>query len=79
MEWSYVWVTLIMLLVATTYILAIVFFRRMYYGIEEIEARLIQIRDLIESQNPKDKKRPTVARPAAPPGRPSSHDTAYGR
>ena len=74
MYWTLV--TLIMLAVAATYILAVWFFRRMYYVIEEIEARLIQIRDMLEAQTPKDAKKP-AARPTPP--RTSSHDTAYGR
>ena len=77
---EYVWITLVLIAVAATYIVAFVFFRRMYYMLEEIEARMIQLRDLVESQLAKDKKRP-AARPAghAQPGRASSHDTAYGR
>jgi len=79
MDWTYVWVTLILLGVAATYIIAYVFFRRMYYVIVEIEARLIQLRDMIEAQIPKDKSktagraRPGAgARPAqaAQPGQP---------
>jgi len=71
MVWSYLFVTLILLGVAATYICAIIFFRRMYYSIEEIEARLIQIRDMIESQTSKDKKRPTP-RPGAGPSSPAN-------
>jgi len=71
MVWRYVFVTLIFLGVAATYIFAIVFFRRMYYIIEEIEARLIQIRDMIESQTSKDKKRPPT-RPGTGPSTPSN-------
>lgn len=76
MNLTYLFVTLILLAVLVTYIFAIIFFRRMYYVIEEIEARLIQIRDMIESQQTKDKRRAGV-RPGS--NRPSSHDTAYGR
>ena len=55
MDWTYVWITLALLGIMATYVAAYVFFRRMYYVIVEIEARLIQIRDMIESQAQKTK------------------------
>ena len=62
----YVWVTLMLIAIAATYIIAYVFFRRMYYVIVEIEARLIQIRDMIETHFPKDKNKAAGrARPGA--------------
>ena len=73
MDWTYVLVTLLLIAAAVTYIVAFIFFRRMYYVIEEIEARLIQIRDMIEAQDSKEVKKPSSRRDVM--GQGSMHDT----
>ncbi len=47
--WMYFLVTGGAIIVAATYFFAIRFFRRIYFMIDEIDARLIQIRNLIET------------------------------
>jgi len=57
MDWSYVFITLLLIILGVTYVFAIIFFRRMYFLIVEIEARLIQIRNMMEEQANPDKQR----------------------
>ena len=72
MEASYVLFTLFLIIVAATYVVAIIFFKRMYYLIVEVEARLIQIRNMMEAQaNPNTKRRATG-------GASASQQTKYG-
>lgn len=82
MDATYVWITVILLAVGATYILAFVFFRKMYFVIVEIEARLIQLRDMIESKAQRDKDKAArrsqrthigAASPGGQSGRSSTH------
>jgi hypothetical protein len=48
--------TLVLIAVVATYIIAVTFFRRMYFMLIEIEARLIQIRNMMEADRSSEKK-----------------------
>jgi len=46
--WNWFFITLGVIIVVVGLILAIRFFRKMYYMIEEMDARLIQLRKMLE-------------------------------
>ena len=50
--WTYFLITLVAIAVAVVFIIAVRFFRTLYFMIEEVDARLIQIRDIINTLPP---------------------------
>jgi len=47
-SWRYFLMTAVAILVIAVFILAVRFFRKMYFMIEEIDARLIQMRNIMQ-------------------------------
>ena len=61
-SWAYFLVTAAAIAVVATCIVAIRFFRKLYFMVEELNARMIQIRDMIKPPSPTEKP----AKPAKP-------------
>ena len=48
MEWSYIFMTLIFISLVAVFIAALIFFRKIYFMFDEIDARMIQLRNIME-------------------------------
>jgi|GEM_PF-3849774 len=60
-NWIYFVITLGVIVVAVLCFFIIRFFKKLYYMIDEIDARLVQIRDLVEGGASKGGRRPDGA------------------